>query len=51
MSHAAMVAAIRAALHKKVTCPSCRHKQEAARKHHEVKCTKCGAKIKVPHSK
>jgi ribosomal protein S27E len=48
MRNAAIVAAIRAALPKKVTCPSCHHKQTVARKHAEVKCAKCGATIKVP---
>jgi len=51
MRHAAMVTAIRAALTKKVVCPSCRHQQEVARKHHEVKCARCGTKIKLAHGK
>jgi ribosomal protein S27E len=47
MSIAGMVAAIRAALHKKVVCPSCRHKQEVLKKERAVKCAKCGAQIQV----
>lgn len=49
MSRVSMVAAIRAAMHKHVTCPSCRHRQEAPKNKSEMKCHKCGVHIKLKH--